>query len=212
MSGNFDDWGARLNAQQGWGRMYGADPTLQKQKPAVVKPIVMTAPEIKYEKIPLPYGPVAAAAEMNKDSMRGLIVMGQKNNESVKVDVRLAGLSKSTEYELRIQDYGNILSNCSLCGEVFNPLMGEDYETFDSWGRKIQMKYEQDGRGAIESFHTDANGEVQTDGLELLQNLSGDDNLIGKSVVLYEKDDSSPIMCGVIGHGLPEAEILTFDD
>ena len=90
--------------------------------------------------------------------------------------------------------------------------MGTDYEAFDTWGRKIQMKYEVTGRGAVESFHTDANGEVQTDGLELLQNLSGDDSLIGKSIVLYEKDDSSPIMCGVIGHGLPEAEILTFDD
>ena len=104
VSGNFDEWGDRLNAQQGWGRMYGQQqtPTLQNPKPVVVKPIEMKAPEIKYEKIPLPYGPVAAAAEMNKDSMRGLIVMGQKNNESIKVDVRLAGLTKETEYELRI--------------------------------------------------------------------------------------------------------------
>ena len=98
-SGNYNDWSSNRGIG-GWGRMYGA--TVQQQKPVVPKPIVMTAPEIKYEKIPLPYGPVAAAAEMNKDSMRGLIVLGQKNNESVKVDVRLAGLSAETEYELRI--------------------------------------------------------------------------------------------------------------
>ena len=42
-----------------------------------------------------------------------------------------------------------------------------------------------------------------------MQNLSGDDTLIGKSIALHEKDDISPIMCGVIGHGLPEAEIIT---
>jgi len=27
-------------------------------------------------KVPLPHGPVSAAAEMNKDAMRGLIVLG----------------------------------------------------------------------------------------------------------------------------------------
>ena len=98
-SGNYNDWSSS-RGQGGWGRMYGASAV--QQEPVVPKPIVMTAPEIKYEKIPLPYGPVAAAAEMNKDSMRGLIVMGQKNNENVKVDIRLAGLTAETEYELRI--------------------------------------------------------------------------------------------------------------
>ena len=45
-----------------------------------------------------------------------------------------------------------------------------------------------------------------------MQNLTGDETLIGKSITLYEKDDSTPIMCGVIGHGLPEAQILSVAD
>ena len=74
---------------------------------------------------------------MQNDTKRGLIVMGQKNDEAVKIDIRLAGLQPSTEYELRIMEFGNILADCSHTGDQFNPLKTEPYTTYDTWGRPI---------------------------------------------------------------------------
>lgn len=165
-----------------------------------------------YVKVPLPFGTVAAAAEMYSEEARGLVVLNQKNDEAVKVMIRLAGLLPKTEYDLRIGEYGNILSDCTMTGEVFNPLTPDPIPQYDHWGRITMIQPESDGRGEFESVVAGDEGEVSRDAVELMQNLSGDDTLIGKSIVVYEKDDNVPVMCGVIGHGLPEAEILTFED
>ena len=63
---------------------------------------------------------------------------------------------------------------------------------------------EPDDRGKIEALTADANGAVAMDEVEILQNLEQDDSIIGKALVLYEKDDSVPIMCCAIGVGLPD--------
>ena len=127
---------------------------------AQFQPVVAEKPKKEYVPVPLPHGSVSAAAEMWKDDMRGLMVMSQANNEQVKLDIRLAGLQPSTEYELRIMEYGNILSECSLCGKKFNPLHQEPYTAYDNWGRPKTITPENDGRGEIESFMAGADGEV----------------------------------------------------
>jgi len=128
----------------------------------------------------------------------------------VKLNIRLAGLSPATEYELRVTEFGNILSDCSMAGDQFNPLAPEPF-TYYSWGRLMTVTPESDGRGEIESFTSDASGDVEMNDVELQQNLSGEDTLIGRGIVLYEKDDDKAIMCGVIGHGLPEADIVNLN-
>ena len=86
---------------------------------------------------------------------------------------------------------------------------------YDHWGRPIPVEVtpEDDGRGTFESIMTDENGGASLDEIELFQNLEGDASLIGKALVMFEKDDDTPVMCCVVGHGLPDGALpITIDD
>ena len=72
------------------------------------------------------YGSAQGACEMSKFSdttaYRGLVVMDQQAKEAVKAQIRLSGLQTTTEYDLRIMEFGNTTDDCKNVGEVFNPL------------------------------------------------------------------------------------------
>lgn len=117
------------------------------------------------------------------------------------------GLNSDTEYELQIREFGNLTDDCANAGDVFNPMAPEPQPKYvqDYWGRWIQDGYEEPeeiegtGPGEIDIVTSSAEGTVDASQDELEQNLAGKQSLIGRSIVLVEKDDDVPLGCCVIG-------------
>ena len=86
-----------------------------------------------------------------------------------------------------------MLADCQFTGDVFNP--------FD----------DMEGRGELPYFFSDAKGSVNLDDGPLMQNLTGENTLIGRSLELYETVSADPIMCGVIGTGHPQSREIVND-
>ena len=104
--------------------------------------------------------------------------MDQQAKEPIKAQIRLDGLQGNTELELRIEEYGNMTSDCSMTGDVFNPLEPTEQIVYTQgrWGQRIPVKVmqEADDRGKIETVTSSVDGNVGIDDVEILQNLEGD--------------------------------------
>ena len=116
----------------------------------------------------------------------------------VEIRAMIHNLSDSADYELRICDYGNINGACEHVGGIFNPLETKKA----SYGAGFTVK-DLAGRGAIPTISSNVEGICHISGIELEQNLAGDDSMIGRSLSLFEKDDTVPIACCVIGSSNP---------
>jgi len=96
-----------------------------------------------------------------------------------------------------------------MTGEVYNPIDDEIAKIYGQYAE--QGKIDNAGRGEIPTFESSLEGIAHFSGVELLQNLAGDGSIIGHSLTLSEKDDTTPIACCVIGISneymlLPEKE------
>ena len=91
---------------------------------------------------------------------------------------------------------------CAELGDEFNPLAPEPKSSWkqDYWGQWIETKVRptnEDGR--IDAITSDADGKVSFRQEKLLQNLAGDDSLLGRGIYLSEKDSDIILGCCAIG-------------
>ena len=110
----------------------------------------------------------------------------------VKAD--LSGLELDTNYKLYIREFGNIGDECANGGNEFNPLKEVKLG--------VENPYADKTRGRINPFTSDDTGAASIMQKTLLQNLSGKESLIGKSLSLFkvvEGMDDELIDCCVIG-------------
>jgi len=132
----------------------------------------------------------------------GLIQMLQLVGQGVALKGSLSNLAANTEYELRIQEFGDITGGCTKLGDEFNPWVAEHKDPYaqryGGWDHQYAYVDPWEGIGKIDNVTSDADGNVtfRQNGLE--QNLDGDDSLIGRSIGLYEKDDDTVLGCCVI--------------
>ena len=47
--------------------------------------------------------------------------MDQQAEEPVSAQIRLRGLTADTEYEIKINEFGNTSADCSMIGDIYNP-------------------------------------------------------------------------------------------
>ncbi len=128
----------------------------------------------------------------------GVVEFNQEPEKPVEIRAMIHNLSDTADYELRICDYGNINGACEHVGGIFNPLETKKA----SYGAGFSVK-DLDGRGTIPTLSSNVDGICHVSGIELEQNLAGPDSMIGRSLSLFEKDDTVPIACCVIGSSNP---------
>ena len=90
----------------------------------------------------------------------------------------LRGLEVSTGYKLFIREFGNIGNDCADGGNEFNPLKEVKYG--------IENPYSDKTRGRILGLTSDDTGAASLRQKILLQNLSGKESLVGKSLSLFK--------------------------
>lgn len=118
-------------------------------------------------------------------------------------------LNADTEYELKVFEYGDLTVKsgeiCTAVGDEFNPwaqpAQAPQWNGY-SW---TTPSYASENQGKIDGFETDESGNAEFLQHYFLQNLGGKDSLIGKSIVLFEKDDDTPINCCIIARDIYRA-------
>lgn len=135
--------------------------------------------------------------------------MLQLPKSPIQLKGELTGLKAKTEYEIRVYEHGNLSGgSCEKLGSKFNPLTTEEDEAkksgahWGAWGSEISLEHF-DTSGEIDMIKTDANGTVSVYQDKFLQNLIDDepeDELIGRSLALYEMGDDHRLACCVISH------------
>ena len=133
----------------------------------------------------------------------GAINFFQSSGFAMKAKGELSGLSAETEYVLRITELGDTTGvACSGLGDEWNPLAPAATSSWarDYYGRWIEKTVEGvNEHGRIDAVTTDADGAVTFRQEELLQNLYGDDGLLGRGIFLSEKDSDVILGCCSIG-------------
>merc|ERR1711862_246393 len=127
-------------------------------------------------------------------------MIARLTNQAPTVKAELIGLENNTAYKLFIREFGNLGNECADGGDEFNPLkevkMG------------VENPYADKTRGRIVGLATDGTGAASLMQKTLLQNLSGKESIIGKSLSLFkvvENMNDELIDCCVIGEdALPE--------
>lgn len=132
----------------------------------------------------------------------------------MKVKGELEGLAADIEHVLRVTEFGDLQGDmCSEIGEEFNPLAPEPKKAYkyNEWGfytEYMTTPTNEDGR--IDAIKADAEGKASFRQEKLLQNLSGEDSLLGRAVYLTMKDnDKIKLGCCTIGRDIyrePEVE------
>ena len=138
------------------------------------------------------YNPSAVMTNCALDS--GNVLIAQLTKQAPMVKAELMGLEADTGYKLFVREFGNIGSECADGGNEFNPLKELKYG--------VENPYSDKTRGRITGITTDASGAASLMQKTLLQNLSGKESLVGKSISLFkvvEGMDDQLIDCCVIG-------------
>ena len=124
----------------------------------------------------------------------------------MKVKGDLEGLAPNLEHVLRITEFGDIQGDlCSEIGEEFNPLAPEPKKTYKMnewgfWDEFMTNPTNEDGR--IDAIEANSDGKVSFRQEELLQNLSGEDSLLGRGLYLSMKDSDIKLGCCTIGRDI----------
>ena len=114
-----------------------------------------------------------------------------------------AGVVAARTFSFRINENGVIGNGqtCDQVGDEFNPLT-----EVNKYGQV--NPYQDPARGRIADITTDANGdyaEADTDYDSLMQNLSGKDSIIGRSITLTNEDTGASQCCVIARDVIPEA-------
>ena len=157
------------------------------------------------------YHPTFATCELPQGDFKMLQLPGGAINTKANLSIEA-----EKEYELRVFEYGNLSGeSCENLGDEFNPFAVEAQQPqWNGWGWSSPSHSHADERqGKIDSFETDGEGNVEFRQQYFLQNLGGDDSLIGRSMALFEKDDDTPISCCIIAVDIyREPEVEAIDD
>lgn len=139
----------------------------------------------------------------NESGPSGTVNFFQSPTWAMKVKGDLEGLTADTEYVLRITELGDTTGGmCQELGEEFNPLAPEPKSnwTQDYWGQWTETKtYPTNEDGRIDAITADAEGKSSFRQEKLLQNLGGEDSLLGRGIFISEKDSDVILGCCVIG-------------
>ena len=101
-----------------------------------------------------------------------------------------------------LSQYGTTANNCGDVGEEFRPLQEKD-----KYGQN--NPYQDPARGRLPAQKSDANGAIASSTTNnVLLNLSGDNSIIGRSIVIYNnakdangnRTSSTPMGCCIIGY------------
>ena len=126
--------------------------------------------------------------------------MLQLPNRPIMVKGEIKGLKKETEYEVHVyeQNKPDEIKSCENLGKRYNPLKPWSDEELHShwggWGSDIHPVFF-DKSGELESIQTDADGKLTIYQEQFLQNLVGEDMLLGRTVALYEMGDDVRLGC-----------------
>jgi len=139
----------------------------------------------------------------------GNVNIGQLSKQAPMVMAELTGLAAEAEHRFMIRTLGKTMGECANGGEEFNPYKEE-------WNGQVNP-HADPTRGKIDGFTTDATGAFTLNQARLLQNLSGKDSIVGKSIELFQvvtDEDDISLGCCVIGldvipDHLVKAEIKT---
>ena len=139
-----------------------------------------------------------AACEINENNR---IQFAQIPGKPPMVRVNFQDLDPDTKVAFKFNEYGRALGSlggplCDNVGNEFNPL-----SELDSLGRV--NPYQDPSRGNIDMITADSNGDIDNEiQKELLQNLSGHDSLIGRSVSVFDvADDGTQTLIGCCNIG-----------
>ena len=136
-----------------------------------------------------------ASCEVNSTNT---IQFAQIPGKPTMVRTNFSSLTADATYGFKFNEYGRAFNSCANVGPAWNPL-----SELDSLGRV--NPYQDPTRGNIENITADSTGVIDNDiQKELLQNLSGSQSIIGRSVTVFLLDSDgafpdTPIGCCVIG-------------
>ena len=118
-------------------------------------------------------------------SASGDLSIQQLKGQAPSISGTIEGAQPSTEYFLRINEYGNLTDNCANTGREFNNLV----EVID----QVVTPGQDESRGRIPNLSAeDSVGELNFDNVEFLQNLAGNNALFGKSITVYLASEFEP--------------------
>lgn len=110
----------------------------------------------------------------------GTLELRQKPHDLTSIIGEFTGL-KPGLHAMKIHEYGDLEYGCESTGEVYNPFgayRGHSHE--DIHDRRV---------GDIEQIQARFTGDAEYKNRDLLANLSGPNSIVGRSLVVYERED-----------------------
>lgn len=160
-------------------------------------------PKIAYKPGPMKL-PEYAICELSNGTQTATVQIAQYPHRAASAKVTLAGFTASRKIDLTINQYGDIYTTttntCDNTGTEYRPLQEKDKYNQNN-------PYQDPARGRLpyRTLTTSATGALAaTTTNNLLLNLTGDDSIIGRSILFYEMDatgktrDAVPKGCCVI--------------
>lgn len=112
----------------------------------------------------------------------------EQTTSGVRVDVELQNVfPANANHGIHVHKYGNLLDGCTSTCEHF------DVAPFNRHGGRLSM---QRHVGDLGNIYSDNNGLVNTSFVDNIISLSGETNIIGRAIVIHEKEDD----CGMGKH------------
>ena len=140
---------------------------------------------------------------INSKTEDGVVKMNQYPGYAIASKIELSNLTPSTKYKIVINKYATIGDTCTDVGGEFNPL-----NEINQWGQA--NPHQDPSRGRFEEVAADGQGKVKKEQSALLQNMAGDESLIGRSMALMTGDETTPRACCVIARDIdPTAAVPT---
>jgi len=119
-----------------------------------------------------------------KDTLKGTVRFHQCKPESeTKVIIRLSGFKPKTEHAIHIHEYGDLSDGCTSACAHYNP-HGTLHGSFELFGKDRHV-----GDLKVSNLLANRKGEVKIEFFDDLIDLFGSKTIIGRSVVIHEKED-----------------------
>ena len=129
---------------------------------------------------------VCVLAPVSGSAEAGSINLTQLSGKSMALSGDLTGLVADTEYEVKVNQFGSLGTDCADIGALYNPL-SEPTNTFA-----------EPGRGEADNVTAAADGTGTISQASFLQNLGGSNPIWGKSMSLTVVGQTDPSACCVI--------------
>lgn len=144
-----------------------------------------------------------AVCVISGNGVSGTVRFSQKSSSApVLVAIHLKGFKKKKNgmHAIHIHEYGDTTSGCASLGGHWNP-------TRTNHGC-LGMTMTSHAGDLINNINPDENGEVHVEFMDRRLNLYGDDNIIGRSVVIH----ASPDDLGLQGILLSSGHVVRYRD